>query len=164
MRWWSDWNYVMRFFMGSDDGSPMTNSIGLVCPPGSVAVPGRAQSSDHSKNSQRIRWEVVEGDLRGEAVVRLMPLHDLLSLEIPPGSGSGAPVTQAEWRDGDNQKWRVAGQGAKFRFTSKDTGKALSVENSAIADEAKLATADVADDHSQQWSRPSLAGALLLWR
>ena len=81
MRWWSDWNYVMRFLYGFGYGSPMTNlRSGLVLSvPGASAAAGErlAQSSDHSEDSQRIRWEVVEGDLRGEAVVRLMPLHDL---------------------------------------------------------------------------------------
>ena len=86
VQWSSDWNYVMRFLYGFDYGSPMTNlRSGLVLSvPGASAAAGErlAQSSDHSEDSQRIRWEVVGGDLRGETVVRLMPLHDLLSLEI----------------------------------------------------------------------------------
>lgn len=122
---------------------------------------GLIQAHDSGDDSQRIRWWLAEGSLGREqlatAAVTLSPLHDLLNLEVPSGSSSGAPVTQGASTGGDNQKWRISHpDGAFFRFVNKATGKALSVDSSSTNENAKLIAADVADDTSQIWSLPSL--------
>lgn len=93
----------------------------------------------------------------GDAEIDLEPLeagtyridarHSGLSLTVDDDGN----VQQAEWEDGENQRWHVAEDGDNFRLEIADTGQVLEVEDGSTENGANVQVGEDVGGNHQRW-------------